>query len=93
VLYTLPPPVIHPATLDPGLRRSNTARRDLEALHDPDADPHHQDARERLAGILAEASERRETLERQLGMADEFISQLCRQLGGRPAAGWQRAPA
>lgn len=73
--------MIHPATLDPGLRRSNTARRDLEALHDPDADPHHQDARERLAGILAEATERRETLERQLGMADEFISQLCRQLG------------
>src|SRR4029079_18633713 len=57
------------------LDQMRAAMRDLEALHDPNTHTDHQAARDRLAGILAEASERREKLERQLGMADEFISQ------------------
>jgi MerR family copper efflux transcriptional regulator len=62
------------------LDQMSAAMRDIEALHDPAAVDRHSQARERLDGILAEATERREKLERQLVMADEFISQLNQQL-------------
>ncbi|EON23417.1 MerR family transcriptional regulator [Nocardioides sp. CF8] len=62
------------------LEQMSAAMRDLEALRDPDASDRHAEARERLVEILADASERREKLERQLAMADEFISQLGQQL-------------
>ncbi len=62
------------------LEQMSAAMRDLEALRDPDASDRHAGARERLVEILADASERREKLERQLAMADEFISQLGQQL-------------
>ena len=62
------------------LDQMSAAMRDIESLRDPAAIDLHQEARERLDGILAEATKRRETLERQLAMADEFISQLNQQL-------------
>lgn len=40
------------------------------------ARPDDADLRERLGAIRAEASERRETLRRQLAAADEFVTQL-----------------
>jgi DNA-binding transcriptional MerR regulator len=62
------------------LEQMSAAMRDIEALRDPDAAGQHGEARERLAGLLADAADRREELERQLAMADEFISQLNQQL-------------
>jgi MerR family copper efflux transcriptional regulator len=62
------------------LDQMSAALREIEALLEPNAADRHWDARERLEGILAEATERREKLERQLAMADEFISQLNQQL-------------
>eukprot|EP01032_Pedospumella_encystans_P031853 gene31853-35954_t len=44
-----------------------------------------QDARERMAAILAEALERRATLERQLAMADEFIALIRERTAPGPA--------
>ena len=55
--------------------------RDIEVLRDPDAGDQHGDARERLAVLQDDAAERREMLESQLAMADEFIDQLARELG------------
>jgi MerR family transcriptional regulator, copper efflux regulator len=55
------------------LEEMASATRDLEAL--PDAA-----ARERLAGVLEDAAERRATLQRQLDMADEFIAGLSERL-------------
>jgi DNA-binding transcriptional MerR regulator len=40
------------------------------------ADPDDSTARERLDAFVAEATERRAKLERQLGMADEFLARL-----------------
>lgn len=62
------------------LDQMSAAMRDLEVLADPAATDRHPAARERMADLLAEAGERRVKLERQLGMADEFINQLNRQL-------------
>ena len=62
------------------LDQMSAAMRDIEALRDPEAIDRQPAARERLAGILIEAAERRDGLERQLAMADEFISQLEQQL-------------
>ena len=62
------------------LDQMSAAMRDIESLRDPAATDRHHEARERLAGILSDAAERREKLERQLVMADEFISQLNHQL-------------
>lgn len=62
------------------LEQMSAAMRDIEALRDPAAVDRHAGARDRLDGILANAAERREKLELQLVMADEFISQLGRQL-------------
>jgi MerR family copper efflux transcriptional regulator len=62
------------------LDQMSAAMRDIETLRDHAAADRHPEARERLDGILAEATERREKLERQLAMADEFISQLNQQL-------------
>ncbi|GGU39441.1 MerR family transcriptional regulator [Nocardioides albus] len=54
---------------------------DIEILREPAPDPVDVDAaRERLAAVGAEAGVRREKLERQLGMADEFIAILRREL-------------
>jgi MerR family copper efflux transcriptional regulator len=63
------------------LDRMGEVMRDLEALADPAADAEHAAARERLTAVLAEAGERRSDLERQLGMAEEFLSQLGDRLG------------
>ncbi|MCR1785600.1 MerR family transcriptional regulator [Nocardioides carbamazepini] len=62
------------------LDQMSAAMRDLEVLADPAATDRHPAARERLVELLADAGERRTKLERQLGMADEFITQLNRQL-------------
>lgn len=62
------------------LEQMSAAMRDIEALRDPDAADRHAAARERLASLLDDAAERRARLEAQLAMADEFISQLGREL-------------
>lgn len=64
------------------LDQMSGAMRDIEALRDRGSDDQvRSDARERLAEILADAAGRRDRLETQLAMADEFISQLGRELG------------
>ncbi len=63
------------------LEQMSAAMRDLELLRDHEAGDRHAEARARLAAILADAAERRERLVSQLAMADEFISQLGRELG------------
>ena len=55
--------------------------RDMATLGDSSAQDRVLLARERLDGILHEATERREGLARQLGMADEFIALLARPRG------------
>jgi MerR family copper efflux transcriptional regulator len=62
------------------LDQMSAAMRDIETLQDPAAVDRRLEARERLDGILAEATDRREKLERQLAMADEFIELLGQQL-------------
>jgi DNA-binding transcriptional MerR regulator len=62
------------------LDEMSAAMRDIETLRDPAAVKRHPEARGRLAELLAEAAERRERLERQLAMADEFIELLGQQL-------------
>jgi hypothetical protein len=53
---------------------------DIEVLRGSAPDPADvAAARERLAAVRAEAGVRREKLERQLGMADEFIAILRRE--------------
>ncbi len=56
------------------LEQMRAAMRDIEVVlvDGPGGGP----ARERLAAVLADATERRETLVRQLGMAEEFIDLL-----------------
>jgi MerR family transcriptional regulator, copper efflux regulator len=61
------------------LEEMGAVMRDLELLADPDASATYDGARERLAGVLTDARERRAALERQLAMADEFISLLSAQ--------------
>lgn len=58
------------------LEQMSEAMRDIERLRDPSAARSHPDAHRRLADLIAEAVERRNKLERQLGMAEEFITQL-----------------
>jgi DNA-binding transcriptional MerR regulator len=53
----------------------------LETLHGDPSEPARQGATGRLAEVLEQARERREKLQRQLGMADEFIGLLNDQLG------------
>jgi MerR family copper efflux transcriptional regulator len=62
------------------LEQMSAAMRDIEVLRDLDAVQEHDQARERLTAILAEAADRREKLETQLAMADEFISELTQEL-------------
>jgi DNA-binding transcriptional MerR regulator len=63
------------------LEQMSDAMRDIEALRDPAAsERHHAEARDRLAAILADAAGRRAKLATQLSMADEFISELSREL-------------
>lgn len=62
------------------LDRMSAAMRDVEALREPGDSDRHAQARQRLSGVRAEAVERREGLERQLAMADEFIELLGNQL-------------
>ncbi|MDO9495222.1 MAG: MerR family transcriptional regulator [Nocardioides sp.] len=63
------------------LEQMSAAMRDLETLRDTTSGTDlRQVARQRLVDILADATERRERLDRQLAMADEFISQLGQQL-------------
>ena len=62
------------------LDQMSAAMRDIEVLRDAGAGPQREEARERLRQILTDAACRREKLERQLAMADEFISQLNQQL-------------
>ncbi len=62
------------------LEQMSAAMRDIEVLRDRAAADRHAEASERLAVILADAAERREKLEDQLAMADEFIRQLGREL-------------
>jgi DNA-binding transcriptional MerR regulator len=64
------------------LEEMRAAMRDIEVLRDPHADEQDRaEARQRLALILADASERRVKLATQLAMADEFITQLGHELG------------
>lgn len=63
------------------LEQMSAAMRDIEVLRDPDVGDQHREARERLAALQADAAERREKLESQLTMADEFMNQLARELG------------
>ncbi len=62
------------------LEEMGVAMRDIETLRDSGAAEGRAAARERLALLLAQAGERREKLERQVAMADEFIAQLGLQL-------------
>ena len=62
------------------LEQMSAMMRDLETARDRAAIDRHPDARERLAGILADPSERRQQFARQVAMADEFIDQLGQQL-------------
>jgi MerR family copper efflux transcriptional regulator len=62
------------------LEQMSAAMRDIEVLRDRDAEERHDQARARLAAILAEAADRREKLETQLAMADEFIRELNQEL-------------
>ena len=62
------------------LERMGAAMRDIEVVRDRDASDRHAEARERLSAILSDAAERRQQLQSQLMMADEFISQLGREL-------------
>ena len=62
------------------LDQMGVAMRDLEALQRADADgSDHAEPTRRLRAILEDAAGRRERLERQLAMADEFLELL----GGR----------
>ena len=62
------------------LEQMSATMRDIEALRDASATTLHNEARTRLAALLADAAERRKKLERQLSMADEFITQLGQEL-------------
>ena len=62
------------------LEQMSAVMRDIEALEHADGAPD-EGARSRLAEVLAEASERRATLVRQLAMADEFIALLGERTG------------
>lgn len=68
------------------LEQMRAAMRDIETLVGPGTSPHDplpelEQARERLTALLSEARERRARLERQMSMAEEFISQLGERLG------------
>lgn len=67
-------------TLGFTLEQMSAAMRDIETLRSPDSADLHAGARDRLAGILADAAERRQKLELQVSMADEFITELNQQL-------------
>ena len=62
------------------LEQMSEAMRDIEVVRDPSAGGAATAARERLAAVLTDASERRTRLEAQLAMADEFIALLGEQL-------------
>lgn len=62
------------------LDQMSAATRDIETLRDLGAPDRHPAARDRLASLLTDANDRREKLERQLAMADDFIGQLNQQL-------------
>ena len=62
------------------LEQMSAAMRDIEVLRDRDAEERHEQARARLTAILAEAADRREKLQSQLAMADEFIRELNQEL-------------
>lgn len=62
------------------LEQMSAAMRDIETLRDPSLVGEHAEARARLDSLLGDAAGRREKLETQLAMADEFIAQLGRQL-------------
>jgi MerR family copper efflux transcriptional regulator len=62
------------------LEQMSAAMRDIEVLRDRDAAEQHDQARVRLTAILAEAADRREKLQTQLAMADEFIRELNQEL-------------
>lgn len=61
------------------LDEMSAAMRDIETLHRPDAHEGTARARQRLAELLTEATERRENLAARLDMADEFIELLSSQ--------------
>ncbi len=64
------------------LDEMSEAMRDIETLHASGQGKRAAaEAHRRLAGILEDATERRQRLEHQLAMADEFIDILGRQLG------------
>ena len=63
------------------LNQMSAAMRDIETLRDGRNESQREHARAHLKRVLADAAERREKLERQLDMADEFIRQLNQQLG------------
>ncbi len=62
------------------LEQMSAAMRDIEVLRDHDVAAQHRHARARLTAILTEATGRRERLEAQLAMADEFIHELNHEL-------------
>lgn len=62
------------------LEQMSAAMRDIEVLRDSATMAGQDQARARLTSILAEAADRREKLESQLRMADEFIRELNQEL-------------
>lgn len=63
------------------LDEMGAAMRDLETIRDHAVGGHvSAEARQRLAALVTEATTRRQKLESQLAMADEFIAQLGHQL-------------
>jgi DNA-binding transcriptional MerR regulator len=63
------------------LEQMSATMRDIEVLRDHKVAERHDRARARLTAILADAAERREKLQTQLEMADEFINELNQELG------------
>lgn len=61
------------------LDEMSAALRDIETSQRPDPGAGTAQARERLAILLSEAKQRRETLAKRLDMADEFIELLSSQ--------------
>lgn len=62
------------------LEQMSAAMRDIEALRPQDPSADSGQAQDRLAGLLAEATERREKLALHLDMADEFVELLRQRL-------------
>ncbi len=68
------------------LEEMSAVMRDIEALRAGATGEQRADVLGRLAALRADAAERRARLERQLGMADEFLGILAAETGEGSAA-------